>query len=171
MSKWTFKAREDGRMEFPNDSVRISFTDDMKANPGVRYEVKRLMPESRHQRSFYEGAVICLWMWLDGKDHHDSRLHKKYHELANEEFNGEVEFIADKPVRVGKSSSGKLHEIVDKVIDFLEEQYGIKRQDCLDPEDYKKFIDEIFMDGKYEDYIEYLCDKGVLKRRRQKRKW
>ena len=48
-------------------------------------------------------------------------------------------------------------------IDWLEEQYVIDRREVLNPKDYKKWRDEVFLYGGPETYIDYLVETGKLK--------
>lgn len=130
-------------------------------NVGKRFILADLLPESRKQRKFFEGAVITLWIYLDGNDYKNTDLQRQYHEYAKLEFNPEVVIISGQQRKVGGSSKGKLggnDGVVNKVIDFLEEQYGIDRTKCLSPKDYKHFKDKIFMNGNYDTYIDYMID-------------
>lgn len=105
-------------------------------NVGKRFILSDLLPESRKQRRFFEGAVIPLWIYLDGHDYKDSNIQKQYHDHAKLEFNPEFLLISGKPTKVGASTKGKLggdSGVIDKVIDFLEEQYGVDRTKCLNP--------------------------------------
>ena len=136
-------------------------------NVGKRFILMDLEPESKDQRGFYEGAVIPLWIYLDGYDFRDSVKQKQYHDYANEEFNPEILTISGKNVKKGASSKGKLsgeNGVINKVIDFLEEQYGIDRVECLDPAKYKDWRDRIKMNGEYDWYIEYLVSIQKLKK-------
>jgi hypothetical protein len=155
-----FKARaKNGGFDFGSEHATHMFTKDLKENEGRLYEISRLLPESRKQRGFYEGAVLKLWCYFDGHDYTSSKILRQYHENANREFNGEDVVISGKSRRVGKSSKGKLNGesgMIEKVIAYLEENYAIKRQEVLDPEHYKDFRDRIYASGKYDTFIDYL---------------
>ncbi len=161
--KWQVKAREDGGFEFPTDLARDTCKADIKSHVGRRYEIKRLFVESKAQRGFYEGAVITLWIYLDGKDHHNSKLHKQYHEFANLEFGGEILVSHGKSHLVESTSKEKLNDRIEQVIEMLESEYGIDRSKVLDPVDYKYFRDKVYMTGEYFDYTDYLKKRGILK--------
>lgn len=131
---------------------------------GVRIVIEPFVPESRKQRKFYHGAVIPLWVYLDGRDYKDPEKLDQYHEVAKREFNGEVIKIGKKVERVGKSTKGVLNKgFLEKVIDYLIESYAIDPSKILNPEEYKRFRDMIYMDGAFEDYIDYLKAKSYLK--------
>lgn len=144
---------------FDFGKTRDRVLDHCKHSAGQRFILSDLLPESSKQRKFFEGAVIPLWVYLDGQDYKSSKLQSQYHEYVKLEFNPEFVKIAGKSHKVGGTTKGKLNGddgVIDRVIDFLEEQYGIDRTKVLNPKDYKNFKDKIFMNGKFEDYIDYL---------------
>lgn len=159
-----FTARsQNGTLDFGSDHSRTLFVKDLRENNGRLYEIKRVLPESRNQRGFYEGAVIKLWAYLDGNDYKSSKIVKQYHENANREFNGEDLVINGKCKRVGGSSKGKLNSgMLENVIMYLEENYAVKREECMNHEHYKQFRDEIYMEGNYDTYIDYLISLNRL---------
>lgn len=160
--KWLGQGTKDGRLDFGDHNSK-SIRQYLSQNGPVRLELSVLTPESRKQRKFYFGAVLPLWAFLDGKDYKDSDTIEILHDIAKIEFNGQIMMIAGKPRKVGKSTKGELNEYLDRVIDFLEEQYGIDRGNVLDPEDYKHFKDEIYSTQlQYTDYIDYLLQSGKL---------
>ncbi len=132
-------------------------------NVGRRFILSDFLPESRHQRKFFHGAVIALWVYLDGHDYKDSKFLNQYFEHAKLEFNPEMILINKKPTKVGGSTKGKLNDgIIEKTIDYLEENYAIKREEVLDPAKYKDWRDRISMNRDEEDYIDYLKALGKL---------
>lgn len=133
-------------------------------NNGERFWLDTMLPTDSYQhRKFYHGAVLRLWVYLDGNDFRDSDTLDDYHDWAKVEFNGEAKTINGKTHRVGGSTKGKLAKgYTDRVIDNLEEQYGIDRNRLLNPKHYKEFMDTIFMNGEFENYIEYLLFLGWL---------
>lgn len=136
---------------------------DLLENEGARYVVERLTPESSRMRAYFEGAVIPLFVYLDGNDYKDPHVINYYREnYIKPEFNGEMVVIQGKPVKVGKSTKGELKELTDRLIDWMEEQYGIDRTTCLQPEDYKKFRDTIYPFTDFETYIDYLIEVKKL---------
>lgn len=151
--------KETNGFEFPTKTGRREFLQFLKDNPGIRFEIEAIFPESKKQRAFYHGAVLALWAYLDGKNYKDWKVIEAYHEMAKIEFNGEIVITKNKTVKVGKSSKGELNRgFLERVIDNLVEQYGIDQGLCLNPEDYKYFRDVIYSDGKYDDYLDYLKD-------------
>jgi hypothetical protein len=125
-------------------------------NPNTPLRLTVLLPESRAMRKFYQGAVLHLWAYLDGKNHKDWRVVKQYEKLAKIEYAGEIFITHGRTYKMPGSTRGKLDEITEKVICMLEEEYGIERMKVLDPEHYKDFRDRIYPAGEYDTYIEYL---------------
>jgi hypothetical protein len=141
-----------------------SFREVLKKNPGMRFTIDPLLPDSRQQRKFYHGAVIPLWAYLDGKNYKDNYILDSMHELAKIEFNGEILVANGKSTRIGKTSRGKLNQgYIDRIVDYLEENYGIDRKIALNPKDYKHWRDVIFPYGGPDNYIGYLIESGKIK--------
>lgn len=150
-----------GRFHMGDDAER--FKKFLLANEGMRMEVKPLMPESRSQRKFLHGAVYPLWAYCDGKDYKDETVLADMHEIAKIEFNGALVNANGKVYKVGRTSVGELREgFIDKIIDYLEEHYGIDRTKVLLPEDYKHWRDAIFPYSGPKYYIDYLVKSGTL---------
>lgn len=145
-----------------SDYTAAHFRQDLKENPSARYEVERTTSESRNQRKFYHGAVLTLWAYLDGKDYKDSAVIDNMHDVAKREFNGEDFIVKGKIHRVGKSTKGELNEFVERVVDYLEGNYGIDRAKVLDTKLYKKFRDEIYMHGGFDTFIDYMLSLNLL---------
>jgi hypothetical protein len=162
--KWIIEGTKDGRLNF-GDYNRAKFIKYLAEHGPIRLELKPMTPESREQRGFYFGAVLRLWAFLDGKDYKDPEVIEMLHEIAKVEFNGQMIKVAGKVRKVGKSTKGKLNQgYLDRLIDYLEEQYGIDRTKVLDPEDYKYFRDQIYSTNtQYDDYISYMLALGKLK--------
>lgn len=128
-----------------------------KFNAGRRFILADFIPESRKQRKFFHGAVIALWVYLDGHDYKDTKFLNQYFEYAKLEFNPEIIMINKKPTKVGGSTKGKLNDgIIEKTIDYLEENYGINRIDVLDPKKYDDWRDRISIERDEDSYIDYL---------------
>jgi hypothetical protein len=147
-----------------------SFLKDPK-NEGRVIAIQDRVPESLKQRAYYEGAVIPLWAYLNDYDFKDADTLGFLRETAKKEFNGEITILDGKKVIRGKSTKGLLGEndqqssgFLERVISYLEENYGIDRNKVLNPEHYKTWRDEIFSFGEHESYIEYLQDTGFLKK-------
>lgn len=152
-----------GKLSLGTEYNRSRFRKDLADNDGARYKIERVSPESREQRGFYHGAVIPLWAFLDGNDWRDSNTLEHYHHEAKKEFNGGMIMRNGKQEVYGKSTKGELNKgYLDRVVDHLEEQYAIKRQDVLNPEEYKKWRDEIYGLGGVDNFIEYMVEIGKL---------
>lgn len=145
-------------MEF-GERNRALFKHYLAEHPGMVLKITPVLPESQKQRRFYHGAVLPLWAYLDGKDYRSHQVLDDLHEVAKLEFNGEVITVAGVPRKVGRSTAGMLRDgFLERVIGYLEENYGIDPSQCLNPADYKHFIDEVLLYGKYDTYIDYLKD-------------
>lgn len=135
-----------------------------EANPRMRYWVVPQLPESRKQRGYYHGAVLTLWAYLDEKNYRSSAVLSDYHKIVQMEFAGHTEVTNNKVYTVPGSTKGKLDDIIEKLIDMLEEQYGVDRQQCLDPEHFKDFRDRIYPTGEFDTYIDYLLHQNRIKK-------
>jgi len=162
-----------GKLEI-GDYNRAKLNDFLKdkKNQGRKIAIQDRAPESRKQRAFYHSAVLTLWAYLNGQDYKDGDEIGFLHEHAKREFNGEIVLVEGKPVKRGKSTTGLLSEndqansgYIDRVVTYLEENYGIDRTKVLNPEHYKTWRDEIFSFGKQDNYIDYLLEIGLLKKR------
>ena len=163
MSKFIATSSGD-RLQLGSEFNKARFLKDLRENIGARYRIEREVPESRNQRGFYHGAIIPLWIYLDGNDFRDSHIQAHYHNEAKKEFNGEWIVRAGKTEKVGRSTRGELNGgFLEKVIEFIEEQYGVDRNEVLNPEDYKIYRDTIQGNSNApENYIEYLVSLGRL---------
>jgi hypothetical protein len=161
----TFLAQvQDGKISFGTDYNRARFVEKAKkvGNP-ARIRIEFLSPESQGQRKFYHGAVLTLWAFLNGWDYKDSDVLDFLHNEAKNEFNGEIVILDGIKKKRGKSTKGELnHGYLERLIDHLEDQYGIDRRKVLNPNHYKDFRDRIYMEGKYDTYIDYLLDLRLL---------
>lgn len=150
-----------GKLEFGEGRERLMKF--MEKNDRLRFELVPLLPESRQQRKFYHAAVLALWAYCDGKDYKDDEVLAQMHDVAKMEFNPEIINVNGKVYKIGKTTKGKLRDgFIDKIIDYLEENYGIDRMKVLNPKDYEYFRDAIFPTSHYETYIDYLVDTKKL---------
>lgn len=134
-----------------------------RAGRRIRLTIEEVTPESRNLRKFYHGAIIPLWAYLDDKDYRDSTVLLKLHEVAKEEFNPEWVNVSGKMYKVGKTSKGKeLQPFVEKIIDFLVEQYGIDPLEVLNPDVYKDWASRIYPFGGPDTFIGYLISIGKI---------
>lgn len=132
-------------------------------NDGKTIVVQDRLPESRKQRGFYHGAVLPLLAYLNGWNYRQSKAIDFLHEEMKREFNGKLEKLGGKVIKVGQSTKGLLSNndredsaYLERVIGYMEENYGIDRMKVLNPEDYKYFRDNIFSFSDYDDYIDYM---------------
>lgn len=166
--EWQALGNDDGTLRL-GPVVKAKFREYLKENGPCRLTITHNLPESGKVRRFYHGAVLPLWAYLDGKDHRDHQLLADLHELAKLEFNGEIIVIGGEMKKVGRSSKGwQLQEFVERVVTFLEEQYGIDRAQVLNPEDYKYWRDVVVTTYSVsadapDTFIDYLVETGKLK--------
>lgn len=135
-----------------------------KANAGkrIRLTLSPFTPESSSQRGFYHGAVIALWVHLDGNDYRNASILADYHEVAKLEFSPAIVIVHGHAKKIGKSTKGNLNAHIEKCIDFLIEQYGINPMEVLNPDDYKLWKDTIYPYGGPDNFISYLISIGKL---------
>lgn len=133
------------------------------SHPKMRYDVTPVLPESREMRGFYHGAVCALFCHLqEHLDHHKAEDVAWAHEWFKMHLNADLRIIDGKPEIIGKTTKGKLSDHIEKCIEMLEDDYGVNRQECLDPSKYKDWRDRIFPDGGPRTYIDYLVSIGKL---------
>lgn len=155
---------ENGGLKFESDRQRTEFKNFLKEHEGARLKFEMIVPESPRQRAFYHGAVIPLWAYLDGKDYRDADVLEYMHEIAKREFNGDIVVVNGKTEKIGKSSKGLLKDgYLERVIDYLAENYGIDPSVVLNPELYKRFRDTVYPYESYDTFIDYLVDLKILK--------
>lgn len=162
MSKVFLAVSDDGKFSLGSPHNRARFADDLKENPGARYRIERITPESRKQRGFYHGAVLSLWAYLNGWDYKDHEIIDFLHHEAKKEFNGEMVMLDGRKIIRGKSTKGKLEKYLDRIIDYLEEEYAIDRNVVLNNNEYKKWEDTIYPFGGPEHYLDYLIELNKI---------
>lgn len=158
-------AKPDGSLDM-TIYQRATLKDTIKENAGSRLRliIEKETPESNKQRRMFEGGYIPLWVYLDGGEWRNSDVLAQYREVAKRQFNGAYVMIAGKSELVGQSTKGVLNEgFLEKLGDFIEEQYGVEKNNVLNPEEYKYWRDKVFPYGGPETYIEYLITLGKLK--------
>lgn len=157
---------QNGKLTFKNDFIREKFAKFVKTHEGRRLFLTPTFKESDNQRGFFEGAVVKLVTFFqDGMDYTSSEDCRNVREWLKIEFNGDFVVVNGKSTKVGKSTKGKLNEgFLERVIDWIEENYGVKREDVLNPKEYKRWQDEIYPYGGPETYIDYLIEIGLLKK-------
>jgi hypothetical protein len=140
------------------------------SNENIVISVESRTPESKNVRRFYHGAILPLWAYLNGWDYRKAERIEYLHNHAKMEFNGEIDMLEGKEIKVGMSTKGLLIEndkhnsgYLERIINYLEENYGIDREKVLNPEHYKKWADEVYSVGMCDDYIAYLRELKFLK--------
>lgn len=153
-----------GKLDFGNHEKTAKAKRFALMHNGERFWLDVALPtDSSEQRKFYHGAVLALWAYLDSANYKSSEVINKYHDWAKIEFNGEPFVIKGKTHRIGGSTKGKLNAgYLERVINYLEENYAIDRLRVLDVKLYKKFIDEVFQMGEFDTFIEYMLFLGIL---------
>lgn len=156
---------QNGKLTFKNDFIREKFAKFVKTHDGKRLFLTPTFKESDNQRGFFEGAVVKLVTFFqDGMDYTSLEDCRNVREWLKIEFNGDFVVVNGKSTKVGKSTKGKLNEgFLERVIDWIEENYGVKREDVLNPKEYKKWRDEVWPYGGPENYIDYLKELNLLK--------
>ncbi len=165
MSKTFWAESLDGKLSLGSDYNRARFSEFLKKNPKIRLKIEPQTPESRHQRNFFEGAVIPLIVYYqEGWDYKDSNDCKAMREVLKNELWSEYRIIGGKSVKVGKSTKGELNRgFLDAVLDWMTDQ-GYQT-DVLVPKDYKKWKNEVYPFGGPDNYIDYLVSINKLRPR------
>lgn len=136
--------------------MRQAVTDNKKPIPS---QIQTLLPESRKMRGYVMGGLIPLIVYLDGNDYKDSKICDRYFEFLAEELSPEYLKINGKMRLFAKSTKGSvaLGEFCEKLLQYLNEQYGIERDNpTVNSDEHKKFRDEIYsFFPEYEDWIDY----------------
>lgn len=152
-----------GRLNM-NEYTKKMFIDFLRENEGMRVEIKSLTPESTQLRGFFEGGIVPFITYFQhGMNHRDYKDIHKVREWLKTEFNGDIVVLGGKQHKITKSSKGVLKEFIERVLDWAGEQgYPIE---LLNPDEYKRWRDEIFPTGELNDpdnYIDFLVSIGKL---------
>lgn len=133
--------------------------DDLIEIKKTRAYIQTTQPESRKQRGYLMGSLIPLLAYLDGNDHKSSEITEWYFEFYKKELTPVALIVHGKAQLFGKSTKGSeaLNHFIDKLQDYLDEQYGIKRDSqIVNPDEYKLFRDTIYpFTNEYDDFIDY----------------
>lgn len=156
---------QNSKLTFKNSHIREKFADWVKKHEGRRLFLSPTFKESEDQRGFFEGAVVKLVTYFqEGMDYTNSEDCRNVREWLKIEFNGDFVQVNGKSLKVGKSTKGKLNEgFLERVIDWIEENYGVKREKVLNSDNYKTWRDTIYPFGGPETYIDYLKEIKLLK--------
>lgn len=155
---------KDGGFNLGSDYNRAQFINWTRKHVGERVGISLLVPESSKQRGYFEGAICPMVAFFqEGLDHKNYEDVKTVREMLKIEFNGVYVRVGDKSTKIGGSTKGELNQgFLDRVVDWMEEQYGINRAEVLDPKEYKKWRDEIFPYGGPDTFIDYLVSVGKI---------
>jgi hypothetical protein len=134
----------------------------------IRAIIDPLMPESRNQRRYLMGCLIPILVYLDGNDYKDTKTKEYYFEHYKKEFAPELIKINGKIQTFGKSTKGSkaLNNFIEKVQEHLDEQYAIPYDSkATNPEEYKKFRDEIYpFQNEYDDWIDFCVQSKWIRK-------
>lgn len=160
----TFTATAHGEgLKLTNETVRGSFKRFLKENQGIRIRLEPIMPESKNQRGFFEGAIVPLFcFYQEGMDYHNGDDLRKVRGWLKMEYNSEYALINGKAHKVEKSTRGELNRgFLLRVMDGMADNgYQVE---VLNPEDFKKWKKDVRPHGGPDNYIDYLLDIGKLK--------
>lgn len=133
-------------------------------NPNMPFEIVPLLPESKKQRGFFEGAVVPLVAFYQERmDHRNHKDRREVREWLKVEFNGDLVAIGGKTHRIAKSTKRELNKgFLERVIEYLEDNYAPPKE-ALDTKKYEDWRDRIFPHGGPDNYIDYLVEIGILK--------
>jgi hypothetical protein len=161
MTTFLAKATKDGGFDLGSEYNRLRLRTFLKENAGIRMKIQPVHIESEKQRNFFEGAVIPMITYFqEGADHRNSQDCYKIREWVKQEFNSEQVVVNGKVKTIGASTSDKLKELLEKTIDWMDEQgYPIE---LLNPEDYKYWKDVIYSNGGADNYIDFLVETKKL---------
>lgn len=163
MSKFILKV-ENGKPGFGNEAQHEKYKHWLKFREGKRIVITDFDYESKDQRGFFEGGVVPLIVFLDGRDYKDNDECRRTREALKLEFNGELTVLKGKSIKISASTKGQLNNgFLDRVVDWAEEQYAIDRTQVLNPKDYDKWRDTIFPFQGPDTYIDYLLETGRLR--------
>lgn len=156
-----------GAFSFGSEHNRNRFRAWSKENAGLRVGIALLTPESSKQRKFFESAVCSLVAYFqEGMDHTNWRDVEIVREMLKVEFNGVFVKIGDRSTKIGGSTKGELNQgFLDRVIDWIEEQYGVDRAIVLNPATFKDWRDRVFPEGGPDNFIDYMVELKLLKNR------
>ena len=153
-----------GKLSLGSEFNAARFRDYLKKNIGMRFLIEPLLPESNDQRRYFEGGVInLLTFYQENMDHRNSQDRKQVREWILTEFNGETVTIGGKSNRIAKTSKGQLNKgLLEKIVDWMIENYGQDVIKALEPNRYKHWRDCVYMNGGIDNYIDYLLDTKVI---------
>jgi len=133
-------------------------------NPNMPFELVPLLPESKKQRGFFEGAVVPLMtFYQEGMDHRSHKDRAIVREWLKLEFNGELITVGGKTHRIAKSTKRELNSgFLERVIEYMVDNYA-PPMESLSPAKFKDWRDRIFPYGGADNFIDYLQEIAILK--------
>lgn len=160
--KFRGRFRADGGLEF-GSYTKSNLKRFIKENPNMPFELKPILPESKEQRGFFEGAICPLLAYYqEGMDYRNSKDVKKVREWLKLEFNGEMIAIGGKVHKIAKSTTRELNRgFLERVQGYIEDNYAPPEQ-ALNPQKYKHWRDTIYSHGVADTYLEYLISLKIL---------
>jgi hypothetical protein len=144
------------------DYWRAKLNDYVHKNGEARAIVEILTLESRKLRGYFHGSLIPVWAYCNELDYRDHKVLEQLFEVAKQEFSPEILIVDKVPRKVSASSKGRaLKKLTESLYDYLVENYAVDER-AINPNEYKKFADEIYGTSDYEDFIAYAIDMKWL---------
>lgn len=161
--KFIGRFSEDGKGFNFGSYTKMWLQEFMKKNPNMPFELFPLLPESKDQRGFFEGAVCSLLaFYQEGMDHRNYKDVRKVREWLKVEFNSELIEIGGKAHKIACSTKNKLSGgFLERVEGYIQDNYAPPKE-IWDTKKYKHWKDKIFPVGGADNYIDYLLDMRIL---------
>lgn len=162
----TFRGRFklDGGFDFGVQTLRL-LKKYIKENPNRPFDIVPILPESKDQRGWFEGALCPLvTFYQEGMDHHNTKDVKEVREWLKTEFNSDLVTVNGKTHKIAQSTKRKLNlGFLERCVEWVTENYA-PPQEALDPKKYDDWHDRLFMEGGPDNYLDYLIKIGILKK-------
>lgn len=170
LPKIQFRANTKHLIGLPFDLGEFNYQRVLKyvaENPDCLFSLEPILPESRKQRRYFEGALVSLFVFYNGGDYHDRRVLEDAREDLKREFWAELRmnWVTNTLERKPKSTKGRvaLQTVVERVYSYLVEHYAVPEQ-ALDPATYKKWRDIELIKGAPYNYLDYLLQLKIITR-------
>lgn len=138
----------------------------VRENPNCIFSLEPVLPESRKQRRYFEGALVSMFVFYNGGDYHDPKVLADAREDLKREFWSELRtnWITGTVEKRAKSTKGSkaLNAITELVYAYLVENYAVPEQ-ALNPATYKNWRDVELTKGAPVNYIDYLLALKIIK--------
>ncbi len=139
----------------------------IRENPNSLFSLEPILPESRKQRRYFEGALVSMFVFYNGGDYHDPRVLADAREDLKREFWSELRtnWITGTVEKRAKSTKGSkaLNAITELVYEYLVENYAVPER-ALNPKTYKDWRDIELTNGAPVNYLDYLLLLKIIKR-------